>query len=203
MTMLPGQLDGIFRSPSHSKQGRERLSTAGTILSFLAPMGLSQDRAVKALLGERAKLCAGIWAILHDTHAAEDVFQDVIVKALNHLDEFHHESRLLSWSRTAARNRAIDIVRRRNSKVLILGDEALDRIQNNLIEQPHERIYADLDPRSRSDGKLRDRASFSAERTALLIRSRSCCRSLRGQAVHYQKPTTRSIIQNAAMPPMA
>ena len=60
-----------------------------TMQKGLKSMGLDENNIVKILLRERVKLSAGIWAVVRETHATEEIFQDVIVKALSNREKIN------------------------------------------------------------------------------------------------------------------
>ena len=73
---------------------------------------LPQDDIIRTLLGARGRLNAGFYVVLHDVHAAEDVFQEVMVKALAQVDLFTNEAQLLSWARAVGRNAGLNLMRK-------------------------------------------------------------------------------------------
>jgi len=73
---------------------------------------LPQDQIIRTLLGARARLSAGFFLVLRDAHLAEDVFQEVMVKALGHQDFFTNEAQLLSWARAVGRNAGLNLLRK-------------------------------------------------------------------------------------------
>ncbi|MGA0334398.1 MAG: sigma-70 family RNA polymerase sigma factor [Kiritimatiellia bacterium] len=60
----------------------------------------------------RSPLYAFIFSLVHDPHVAEDVFQDVWIRAIKGLHRYRSD-RLLAWLFRIARNRVIDLSRRR------------------------------------------------------------------------------------------
>lgn len=73
---------------------------------------LSQNEIIRTLLGARGRLSAGFFLVLRDVHLAEDVFQDVMVKALGQQDLFTNEAGLLSWARVVGRNAGLNLLRK-------------------------------------------------------------------------------------------
>jgi DNA-directed RNA polymerase specialized sigma24 family protein len=63
---------------------------------------MTQERAVLILMRERVKLSAYIWSFLRNEHVAEDVFQEVSMALLGHIDEIGDEEHLIRWLRQAA-----------------------------------------------------------------------------------------------------
>ena len=60
-------------------------------------MALSQQTVVGRLVADRSKLLAYIWSIVRNYHAAEDVYQEVVIAAMSHADEMEDEMHLLMW----------------------------------------------------------------------------------------------------------
>jgi RNA polymerase sigma-70 factor (ECF subfamily) len=73
---------------------------------------LSSAEIASILLDSRSSLCALAWVILRDPHQASDVFQDIMVQALEDPSRFQSAEHLRNWARQAARHRAIDGRRR-------------------------------------------------------------------------------------------
>lgn len=104
-------------------------------------MVLEADSVVQVLLRERLRITALAAAVLRDVHSADDIFQQVVLAALEHRAEFRDVGHVLAWALRAARHRAVDACRSRHAKAL--PDEVLD-----LLESP------DADP---ADGSWSDR----------------------------------------------
>ncbi len=94
---------------------------------------LSQDDLIRTLLAQRARLSAGVWLVVRDVHLAEDVFQEVMVKALENQRLFTNEAQLLSWCRVTARNTALNLLRKRNRETTTLSGTVME-----LLEQEWE-----------------------------------------------------------------
>ena len=73
---------------------------------------LPQSEIIRTLLGARARLSAGFFLVLRDAHLAEDVFQEVMVKAMDEGGLFTNEAQLLSWSRAVGRNAGLNLLRK-------------------------------------------------------------------------------------------
>ena len=89
---------------------------------------MQQDRVIRTLVSERAKLLAYAWSILRDEHAAEDVYQEAMLLAVQKCDEIPNAAALLAWTRTAIRFRALHLVRDQGRSARVLGDAALDAL---------------------------------------------------------------------------
>lgn len=90
-------------------------------------MPLEPDAVVQLLLKERLRLVAAATAIVRDVHAADDLFQQVVLAALEHRDQFTGTGHLLPWSMRAIRHRAIDLTRKKQLRSL--STEVLDLIE--------------------------------------------------------------------------
>lgn len=92
-------------------------------------MAVRPDIVVDGLVANRGKLLAYVWSIVHDFHATEDIYQEIVVAAMSHAEEIHDEEHLLLWARQAARFRGIDWLRRQNRQPLLLDDDVLDLLE--------------------------------------------------------------------------
>ncbi|HEY2787401.1 MAG TPA: sigma-70 family RNA polymerase sigma factor [Fimbriiglobus sp.] len=81
-------------------------------------MTLEPDTVVQVLLRERLRVTATAAAVVRDVHAADDIFQAVVLSALEHCDHFQEPEHVLAWSLRAARHRAVDLARRRQLRTL-------------------------------------------------------------------------------------
>jgi RNA polymerase sigma-70 factor (ECF subfamily) len=95
---------------------------------------MTEELLVKTLLDARPRLIAGTLAVLRDVHQAEDVFQEVLIKALRMQESFSEEAGLLAWARVSMRNLGIDHIRRAGRLDTILSEMALDAVQERLDE---------------------------------------------------------------------
>ncbi len=93
---------------------------------------MTEELLVKTLLDARPRLIAGSMAVLRDAHLAEDVFQEVLLRALRLRESFSDEGGLLAWARVTARNLGIDQVRRAGRLGQILSELALDALDARL-----------------------------------------------------------------------
>jgi RNA polymerase sigma-70 factor (ECF subfamily) len=87
-------------------------------------MGLGSDAVVQLLLKERLRVVAAATAIVRDVHAADDVFQQVVLAALEHRGAIKDVGHLRAWALRTARHRAIDLARRKQLRPL--STEVLD-----------------------------------------------------------------------------
>ena len=69
--------------------------------------------------------------LTHDD--ADDVLQNVFLKAWTHIDDFHGESRLSTWLYRIAVNESIDFTRRKKNQLAVSTDDAESGIANQLM----------------------------------------------------------------------
>lgn len=100
-------------------------------------MSIDTDVLVRLALRERIQIIAYAMVILADEHAAEDVFQDVLVVAMRKADEIESPEHLLGWLRRAARNRALEIRRSRRLHASVLDPAVLEVIEDNWSKLEH------------------------------------------------------------------
>ncbi|MBM3969075.1 MAG: sigma-70 family RNA polymerase sigma factor [Planctomycetes bacterium] len=89
---------------------------------------LAKEEITAVLLSDRLPLMAFIATVTRNYHLAEDVFQDVCVKAMGRDAEFESAKHLLNWARLTGRNRAIDLLRVRDGKYEGLSEGLLDSL---------------------------------------------------------------------------
>lgn len=87
-------------------------------------MGLEPDAVVQLLLKDRLQVVAAAVAIVRDVHAADDLFQQVVLSALEHRTQIKDAGHLRAWALRTARHRAIDLARRKQMRPL--STEVLD-----------------------------------------------------------------------------
>jgi RNA polymerase sigma-70 factor (ECF subfamily) len=87
---------------------------------------LDPEAIIRHLFAARQRLSAAAWLIVRDAHAAEDIFQNVVLKSVTREVSFEHEGALLSWATVSARREAIDWLRKRKPETLGLEPDVLD-----------------------------------------------------------------------------
>jgi RNA polymerase sigma-70 factor (ECF subfamily) len=88
---------------------------------------MEPDAVVQVLLRDRLRIAAAATAVVRDVHAADDVFQQVVLSALEHRTAFRDPDHLRAWAFRTARHRAIDLARRQ--RVAYLPDDVLDLLE--------------------------------------------------------------------------
>lgn len=91
-------------------------------------MSLESDTVVQVLLRQRSRIIAASVAILRDIHAADDVFQQVVLAALGARQGIRDADHLYAWAIRTCRHRALDIARRRH--LTSLPDDVLDLLES-------------------------------------------------------------------------
>ncbi len=64
---------------------------------------------------------------------ANDVLQNVFLKAWTHLDNFHQDSKISTWLYRIAINESIDFMRRRKNQVVVSADDEGQSVANQLL----------------------------------------------------------------------
>jgi RNA polymerase sigma-70 factor (ECF subfamily) len=96
------------------------------------PRVLPEREVLQALMRWRTRISAAAWVIVQDAHAAEDIFQNVALKAMTHDVSFGTESALLSWAFVTARREGIDWLRRHQREATCLDAEILAVLEQEL-----------------------------------------------------------------------
>jgi RNA polymerase sigma factor (sigma-70 family) len=115
-------------------------------------MTLEADAVVQVLLRERLRITAVATLIVRDVHAADDIFQQVVLSALEHRARLRDPDHLLAWSLRAARHRAIDLARKRSLRPL--PDDVLDLIESPWAGPAGPEVSDQVEALHRCLGKL-------------------------------------------------
>lgn len=99
-------------------------------------MKLAEPEILQALMKARTRVSAAAWLVVRDTHAAEDIFQNVAVKAMTRDVTFDNESALLSWALITARREGIDWLRRHKRESCGLDEGILDLLEREWQSHP-------------------------------------------------------------------
>ena len=92
-------------------------------------MSLERDSVVQILLRERLRIMSVASAIVRDVHAADDIFQQVVLAALQAHGELHDANHVLAWALRTAKHRSLDLAKRR--QLISLPDEILDQLETD------------------------------------------------------------------------
>lgn len=124
---------------------------------------LPPETIAATLLAERMPLTAFFASVTRDSHLAEDVFQEVCVKAVARAESFETTAHLMNWSRMTGKNRSIDILRARDGRYVGLSDEMLalladewpDKSPADAMQQALEHCITQITPNNRELLRLR------------------------------------------------
>ncbi len=97
---------------------------------------LSEPDILQTLMKWRTRVSAAAWVVVRDTHAAEDIFQNVALKAMTREVSFENESALLSWAFITARREGIDWLRRHQRETICLDAEILELLEHEWQSKP-------------------------------------------------------------------
>jgi RNA polymerase sigma-70 factor, ECF subfamily len=97
---------------------------------------LSEHDILQTLMKWRTRLSAAAWVVVRNTHAAEDIFQNVALKAMTREVSFETESALLSWAFISARHEGIDWLRRHQREALGLDTQILELLEQEWQAAP-------------------------------------------------------------------
>lgn len=108
-------------------------------------MPLSEQEVLRLLMQSRARVSAAAWIVVQDTHVAEDIFQNTVLKSVTKDVEFDSEAPLLSWAFITARREALDWVRKHRRESVGFDPKILELLENDWQSEllpPAERIEA-------------------------------------------------------------
>ena len=91
-------------------------------------MKLTENKIIEVLLKSRMKLTAYIRTIVGDFHCAEDVFQEVSVKAIRSSSQFKDVKHLERWLWVVCRNDALIKHREQKKLPVLIDKDILDTI---------------------------------------------------------------------------
>jgi RNA polymerase sigma-70 factor (ECF subfamily) len=97
---------------------------------------LNQQEALQSLMNWRTRVSAAAWVVVRDTHAAEDIFQNVALKAMTREVVFESESALLSWAFITARREGLDWLRRHRKEALGMDEQILELLEREWQAEP-------------------------------------------------------------------
>lgn len=108
-------------------------------------MALDQQTIVRILLSERSGILSYLMGISSDIHAAEDVFQDLVIKVTQNRPEIRDRGHVLAWARLAGRNALIDMLRRRKRHRVVFDTDVLDQLEADWrqFDQPGQAVRVD------------------------------------------------------------
>lgn len=96
-------------------------------------MEMEEKQILNSLMSWRTRLVGVSYSVLKDSHLAEDIFQDLLLKALRGDSKFENEKALISWSVVTVRRASIDQLRKKKREVMVLDDEVLDLLEKQVL----------------------------------------------------------------------
>lgn len=106
---------------------------------------MNENEIVRILLSQRIRLSAAIWSVVRDTHTTEDLFQELLIRAMDERTRFSGKDELVAWAKISARHRAIDYARVHNGRTRILQENVLELLAKQLESPPDELLESRLD----------------------------------------------------------
>lgn len=107
---------------------------------------MQADEIALQLLDARVEMTGYFRSVILDAHLAEDVFQDVCVRAIRAADTFNDAKHLRRWCHTVGRNRAIDLLRSKDRKRLLFSEDVLAKLEaDENLRQPSSGTQARLE----------------------------------------------------------
>jgi RNA polymerase sigma-70 factor (ECF subfamily) len=64
---------------------------------------------------------------------ANDILQNVFLKAWSHLDDFHHDAKISTWLYRIAVNESLDFLRRKKNQVVVSADNSGQSVSQTLM----------------------------------------------------------------------
>ena len=92
-------------------------------------MALSEQGILQRLMSQRDRISAAAWLVVRDAHIAEDIFQNVALKALAKEVAFDSDGALMSWAFITARREGIDWLRRQKNVPVSLDETILELLE--------------------------------------------------------------------------
>jgi RNA polymerase sigma-70 factor (ECF subfamily) len=64
---------------------------------------------------------------------ANDILQNVFLKAWSHLDDFHHDAKISTWLYRIAVNESLDFLRRKKNQIVVSADDSGQSVSQTLM----------------------------------------------------------------------
>lgn len=128
-------------------------------------MAFSEEDILRVLMKSRERISAAAWVVVRDTQAAEDIFQNVALKAMTKDVLFKAEGALLSWAFITARREGIDWLRRHRNETAGLDTGILEIVEQQWLAESASRGEARVEA-------LRDCIDTMPDRSRRLLRLR-------------------------------
>jgi RNA polymerase sigma-70 factor (ECF subfamily) len=99
-------------------------------------MSLGEKQILNVLMEWRVRLTGVAMSVLRDSHLCEDVYQNLLLKALKGDAVFENERALISWSVVTIRRESIDVVRKRRRELMLLDEDVMDLLDRQMAASP-------------------------------------------------------------------
>ena len=96
-------------------------------------MAFSEQDILRVLMNSRDRIAAAAWVVVRDAQAAEDIFQNIAIKAMTKEVRFEAEGAVLSWAFIAARREAIDWLRRHRNESPALNTQIIELLEEEWL----------------------------------------------------------------------
>ncbi|GAB5405235.1 MAG: hypothetical protein Aurels2KO_34660 [Aureliella sp.] len=104
-------------------------------IRFSSDMTFSEQDILRILMKSRDRIAAAAWVVVRDAQAAEDIFQNVAIKAMTKDVSFDAEGAVLSWAFITARREGIDWARRHRIETPVLAPEILALLEKDWLTE--------------------------------------------------------------------
>jgi len=106
------------------------------------------DKIWQMLYAHESEIYGYIKSSIGDGEAARDLYQDVFLSAVQHMDELNTERSLKNWLYTVTRNRVINYLksRRRRDNIELSEDHQIHSPIDDVDTQMVQRIFERLNP---------------------------------------------------------
>lgn len=99
---------------------------------------LQKDQILQTLLHYRTVLVRSGLIIIRDFHASEDIYQNLVIKALNANLDFEGTPRLLAWCRTVIRSESIEWLKKHDRELTLDDSQLLDLLDTEYFDELKE-----------------------------------------------------------------
>jgi len=96
-------------------------------------MIFTEQDILRTLMKWRYRITAAAWVVVRDAQAPEDIFQNVVLKAMTKEVTFEAEGAVLSWAFITARREGLDWLRRHRKESPGLDTEILELLEHEWL----------------------------------------------------------------------
>jgi RNA polymerase sigma-70 factor (ECF subfamily) len=128
-------------------------------------MPLSEKEILRFLMQSRERISAAAWLVVKDSHVAEDIFQNTVLKAVTKDVSFEAEAALFSWAFITARRDSLNWCRKHGRESVGIDEDIL-----TLIHQDWQNDH--LNPKGNRFELLRDCMEELPQKSEKILRLR-------------------------------